>query len=1021
MPRRRRRTSSRGRVLLVVAIVVLFLLITSLRGVASFYTDYLWFDNLGLSSVFTGILSAKVALGTIFTLTFAVLCFVSLTVADRTAPTFRPAGPEDELLTRYHDFVAPRQWLVRGVVSLFFGLIAGVGQSSLWQQWILFTHAQKFGVKDATFHTDVGFYVFKLPFLIGVEQWLFDSLIIILLITLVADYLNGGIRPQSALQRVTPQVKAHVSVILAALALVKAVDYYLARYSLTFSSRGYVQGATYADVHASLPALELLLFIALLSCGLFIYNIWQRGWVLPAVAVGLWAFIGIIAGTAYPAFIESVRVKPSESTREAPYIKNNILASRQGMNLNDVLTKPYTDNNDVKQATQDVVDNKQQLLNIPLLDKDVVTDTYQKLQGYLAYTTFNSLVTDRYRITGANGENTETQVVTSSRDLNLSQASSQTWEGQHILYTHGYGVALAPSNAVTSSGEPNFLIYNVPTSVNTAAINVDLKTPQVYFTLGQSGYAVVDSSKEQEVDYLNKNGSQSSSSYTGTGGVALNSWVKRAAFALRFGDWNPIISSYVTPGSKILYVRDVQQRVQAVAPFLSWDSDPYPVLVDGKIEYIIDGYTTTNHYPNAQTADTTNLSNYGIGGKSFNYVRNSVKAVVDTYNGNVTIYVVDKKDPIIKAYVSAFPKLFDEGSIPQSIQDHFRYPEDLFTVQTNMWGRYHITDPQSFYSQTAGWSVAQDPGHDVQNPQQGTTTNQQGQTSTVKEQRVDPYYAMMKLPGDSAPSFQLFRSFVPFSQDDSKKTLTAFMTAESDVDTGNYGQLTVYQIPSDVLPDGPAIVGSNISSNSAVSQITSLLNQHGSTVTWGNLTVYPVGQSILYIRPLYVAAVGGTQVPRVQDVVVVFGSGNSETIQIKPTLQQALDALFPNAPDGTFDYVGLPFGSGPIAQSNSSGLGNNNGSTTTTTAPNNSGSTTTTTTPGSTNPSVPNNLTSQQLVAKAATLLAQAKSDLVFSCTHSTCDFNSYEKTVALVQAYLDKATAQENGAATTTTTAPSS
>ncbi|HVN51533.1 MAG TPA: UPF0182 family protein, partial [Acidimicrobiales bacterium] len=260
MPRRRRRTSSRSRVLIVVAIVVLFLLITSLRGVASFYTDYLWFDNLHLSSVFTGILSAKIALGTIFTLTFAVLCFISLTVADRTAPTFRPTGPEDELLNRYHDFVAPRAWLVRGAVSLFFGLIAGVGQASLWQQWILFTHAQSFGVKDATFHTDVGFYVFRLPFLVGVEQWLFDSLIIILLITLVADYLNGGIRPQSPLQRVTPQVKAHVSVILAALALVKAVDYYLARYSLTFSNRGYVQGATYADVHASLPALELLLF-----------------------------------------------------------------------------------------------------------------------------------------------------------------------------------------------------------------------------------------------------------------------------------------------------------------------------------------------------------------------------------------------------------------------------------------------------------------------------------------------------------------------------------------------------------------------------------------------------------------------------------------------------------------------------------------------------------------------------------------------------------------------------------------
>jgi len=637
------------------------------------------------------------------------------------------------------------------------------------------------------------------------------------------------------------------------------------------------------------------------------------------------------------------------------------------------------------------------------------------LQGYLAYTTFNQLETDRYRMKGSDGKVEETQVLSASRDLNLSQAQQQSWEGQHILYTHGYGMAMAPSAAVTGDGSPAFVVQNVPVQVDKQSIDLPISQPQIYFSAGQTGYAIVDSSKQAEIDYLNRDGSPVSYTYTGSSGVELNSIVKRAAFALRFGDWNPIISSYVTDHSRILYVRDIEQRVQAVAPFLTFDGDPYPVVVGGRIQYIVDAYTTTNRYPNAERADTTNVVQGSLAGKDFNYIRNSVKAVVDAYNGTVTLYVVDKTDPIIKAYESAFPKLFDQGSIPQSLVDHFRYPEDLFTVQTNMWGRYHIDDPQAFYSQTAGWSVAQDPGHDVQNPQQGTTTNQQGVTSTVKEARVDPYYAMMKLPGDSESSFKLFRTYVPFSQDDSKKTLTAFMTAECDTFTGKYGQLTVYQIPSDQLPDGPAIVGSNISSNSSVSSQTSLLNQHGSSVTWGNLTVYPIGQSILYIRPLYVAAVGGTQVPRVQQVVAVFGSGNSETIVIKPTLQAALAALFPDAPASTFDYVGLPLGSPAQAQTNSSGVGSG---TTTTTSP--SSSSTSTTSPTTTSPSVPNDLTVQQLLDKAASIYDDAHANLTKSCQQGTCDVTTFLKQIAVAEAYINKAQTQERGSATTTT-APTS
>ncbi len=341
MPKRRR-SSGRGRIIIIAVVVIGFVLITSLRGVAGFWTDYLWFDSLGLSSVFTGILGAKLALGAIFTGVFFLLAFASLTIADRLAPKNRVLGPEDELLNRYHAVVDRRATLVRAGVSLLLGLVAGVGMSSEWNQWMLFTNGGDFGVKDQTFQTDVGFYVFKLPFYSSVVNWLFAAGVIILLITVVAHYLNGGIRLQAPVQRVTPQVKAHLSVLLGLLALVKAADYWLQRYELTFSTRGAVDGATYTDVKAQLPAIYLLLFIALLSFGLFIFNIRRRGWVLPVVAVGLWALVSVVAGVAYPAFIQRFRVEPEESSKESPYIQHNIEATRAALGLDNVETSPST-------------------------------------------------------------------------------------------------------------------------------------------------------------------------------------------------------------------------------------------------------------------------------------------------------------------------------------------------------------------------------------------------------------------------------------------------------------------------------------------------------------------------------------------------------------------------------------------------------------------------------------------------------------------------------------------------------
>ncbi|MET0666389.1 MAG: UPF0182 family protein, partial [Acidimicrobiales bacterium] len=645
--RRQRRLSPRGRVILILVAVGLFLLITSLRGIAGFYTDYLWFESLGKANTFRTILGAKLSLAGIFIGVFFALCLANLVIADRIAPRFPPMGPEEDLLRRYHDIVDTRAGWVRAGVAFLFAVIAGAGVSSQWDQWLLFINRVDFGVEDPQFHTDIGFYVFQLPFLSFVVSWLFAALVIILLITAVAHYLNGGIRVQNPGPRVTPQVKAHLSVLLALLALVKVADYWLQRYELTLSTRGTVDGALFTDVKAQLPATYLLLMIAVLSMALLIVNIWRRGWVLPVLAVGLWGFVAVVAGGIYPSFIQRFRVEPAESSREAPYIERNIEATRAAMGLAEVSTRPFDYNEEL--TSQQLQDNDETVRNIRLLDPRVVTDTYQQLQAERPFYRLNDLDVDRYEIDGET-----TQVVISARELSTSGIPQQSWEGQRVAFTHGYGAAVAPANAVTTEGRPDFVLGDIPVDSGDSAL--DVVQPGIYVGENLDGYSIVGATRD-EINYQTAGGETVTNRYDGSGGVAMNSWWRQAAFALRFGEVEPLISNFVTNESRIIYVRDVQDRVAQLAPFLQWDADPYPVLLDGRIQYVLDAYTTTDRYPYAQRADVDQLPPGSGLDHSFNYVRNSVKAVVDTYDGTVDLYVVDPDDPIIEAYRGAFPEL----------------------------------------------------------------------------------------------------------------------------------------------------------------------------------------------------------------------------------------------------------------------------------------------------------------------------------------------------------------------------
>jgi uncharacterized membrane protein (UPF0182 family) len=905
IPRRRRgRGSGRGRVILLVAAAVLFVLFTSLRGLAGFYTDYLWFDSLDLTQVWSGVLWSKVFLGASFTLVFFVIAFVNLTIADRIAPKFRATGPEDDLLNRYHEVVDRRAGLVRGGVSLLFGLVAGVGVSAQWNEWILFRNGGDFGTEDATFGQDVGFYIFKLPFITAVIDWAFASLVIILLITVVAHYLNGGIRLQSPFQRVTPQVKAHLSVLLALLALVKAVDYWFGRYELTFSTRGVVNGATYTDVNAQLPATNLLLLISLLSCALFIVNIWRRGWVLPVVAVGLWGFVAVVAGALYPTFIQRVRVEPQESSREAEYIENNISATRAALGLDNVEVEDFDYQADLEESTADVEDNEATIRNVRLLDPKVVLPTYQNLQAVRGYYRFNELDVDRYQIATPGGGSSETQVVLGNRDLNQGDLPQQSWEGRHIAYTHGYGVALSAANATTLNGQPDFLMRDVPVSISDRLGQSvgELDRPQLYFGENLTSYAIVDTTRN-EVDYLDESGQTVEYRYEGEGGVVMSSWLRQAAFFLRFNfEWNLLFSDFITQDSRVLYVRDVRERFETTAPFIQFDADPYPVVEDGRIYYMIDGYTTSDRYPNAERADTSGLDgSSGLSGHNFDYVRNSVKGVLDAYDGTVKLYVVDPDDPIVNAYAKAFPDLFaDADEMSEGLRAHYRYPEDLFRVQTNMWGSYHIGDPQSFYEGSDGWAVAQDPGTAVTTGigAQTQATTPGGQPVRTLSPRINPVYAISRLPNQDREDFMILRSYVAVSDDDSRRQLTAFMVAKSDPE--DYGKLIVYEMPPDRLPDGPGLVNSIIQQNQTVSQQISLLNREGSRVSYGDLILVPIDNTILYVRPLYLSSEGQTPVPELKQVIVVWG----QNVVMKPTLKEAIETMFPGVDVDTLEVEG---------------------------------------------------------------------------------------------------------------------
>ena len=911
---------SRGRIILIVAVVVLLLLALSARQLASFYVDVLWFDSVGKSSVFWDTLWSKIFLGAIFAVGFAVVCFFSLTLAERLAPKDLPTGPEREVVERYKQIIGRRSRLLRIAISIVFGLLVGLPATSQWQSWLLFRNSQSFGTKDPQFGVDVGFYVFRLPFLTYVVDWAFAALVFVVVLSAIIHFLNGSIRVQTPGERVARGARIQLSVMFALLAGIKAVDYWLQRFELTMSTRGVVQGATYTDVKAQLPAINLLILVSLLVAALFLAGLRWGGWRLPLLSMALWALVAVIAGAVYPAIIQRFVVQPNVTTRERPFIGRNIDATKVAMGLDKVQTVAISFG-DV--TDQDVVADSAALADARLLDVTEMRDRFSLDEGQLAFYSINDLDVDRYEIDGR-----LQQTLVAARELNSAGIPNKTWVSRHLIYTHGCGVVAASASRITSDGRP---IY--------APLEVD--RPQLYVGTEQPGYAIVNTEQVEQACPGDEPGE-----YTGGGGIRLNSTVRRLAMAVHFGEFNLFGSGLIDQGSRLIHVRDVRDRVSKLAPFLHLDADPYPVVIDGRIEWVIDAFTTTSRYPYAQKANTDQLSPGSGLNHNFNYVRNSVKAVIDAYTGDVTLYVIDPTDPIIRAWSKAYPGLFTAGDqVPDELRQHFRYPEDLFRVQTNLYGRYQFADADQFFNRDAAWSVAQASPREpeISNTATGVALVDEasqantGDVADANVSRFEPYYTLFHAPDRSDAQFSLLRPFVPFSSDDTRKELRAVMVVSSDPAT--YGQLTVYRIDGS-LPEGPATVAAELLSDTEIAPVVTLLDQRGSRVVFGQLQFFAVGEGIVWVRPLYVRPDDpGSKQVFVRRVLAWY-DGRSV---IGDTLSDAINRLFPKAKVDLGEV--LDDGSAPVDD----GAGTDTGSTTGGSTGGSSGSST----GGSTTPSTP--------------------------------------------------------------------
>ena len=858
---------------LALTLIILAILAGALVALSGVYVDWLWFKSVGFTSVWTTVLTTKIVLFIVAGLVTSSIISINIFLAYRRRPFDVSMAMESDNLERYRSTIDPIRRLFFAGISVVLFYFGGTTGIQLWSSWLLFKNSTDFGVKDPQFGMDISFFAFRLPFLQTLIGWAISTLILATLASVAVHYIYGGIRPQLRSDRTSVAARVQLSVLLGLIVLIKAVAYWFDRFALALKESKLITGLTYTDVNATLPAKSILAAIAVICSLLFFANIVRKSWLLPAAGTALMVGASVLIAGVYPGVVQQFQVKPSESSKEAPFIQRNIDSTRAAYGLTNVEVKDY-------QAT--VATNSGQLAtdaatiaNIRLMDPNVLSATFRQLQQIKPYYTFpESLDIDRYTVNGV-----QRDAVVAVRELNIDGNPSRNWINDHLVYTHGFGFVSAFGNTVDADGKPSFLVGNLPPTTGLGKFE-----PRVYFGENVPDYSIIGGPKTDtpvEFDYpddASANG-QKNYTYTGKGGVPMGGLLNKLLFAIQYQEQRIVLSSLINSESKILYNRSPRERVAKVAPWLTLDGDPYPAIVDGKVQWIIDGFTTSAGFPYSQTTSLSTATTDALtanstsitaqSNKSINYIRNSVKATVDAYDGTVVLYQWDDKDPVLKTWMKAFPNtVVPKSKMSAQLLEHIRYPEDLFRVQRDILSSYHVQTAAAFYGGQDFWRVPRDPS-----------------TFGANAGAQPPYYMTLEMPGTKKPTFTLTTPFVPRG---GRENLSAFAVVDSN-NGPNYGKISVLQLPRSTNVAGPSQVASNFEAKPEVANSLSLLRQGGSDVVLGNLLTLPVGGGLLYVQPVYVKATANTAAyPLLQKVLVSFG----DVIGYDSSLKGALDQVF---------------------------------------------------------------------------------------------------------------------------------
>ncbi|MGW5109127.1 UPF0182 family protein [Nocardia sp. NPDC004123] len=910
--------SRRSRILLVTALVLAALLLVGPR-LTDAYTNWLWFGEVGFRNVYTTVLFTRILLFLVVAVVVAVIIWLALLLAYRSRPVFVPANGPGDPIARYRTTVMSRLRLFGIGIPVLIGVLSGLVAQSSWVTVQLFLHGSSFGVKDPQFHLDVGFYAFDLPFYRMVLNWLFVSVVIAFFANLVAHYVFGGLRLSGREGTLSTSARVQLAILAGLFVLLKAVAYWLDRYALLSSTRKEptFTGGSYTDINAVLPAKLILLSIAVICAIAFFAGVVLRDLRIPAMAAALLVLSSVLVGAVWPLLVEQFSVRPNAATKEQAYIERNIEATREAYGL----TQDKVQYVDYKgEATKDPVTvpaDQQTIKNIRLLDPNLLTQTFiqRNLQLQNFYGFPDPLDIDRYTINGEMGD-----YIVAARELQPQNLSgNQTdWINKHTVYTHGNGFVASPANKVNaappkesqqagqsagsdSGGGYGYPVFNVGdkktvsdlfTPKEEQAIPVD--QPRIYYgeliSKSDADYAIVGSNNQPKREYDTPT---DQFTYDGAGGVPLGNWFNRLAFAAKYAERNILFSGAIGPDSKIIFNRNPRDRVTQVAPWLTADGDVYPAVVKGRIVWIVDAYTTLDNYPYAQKTSLDGVVEDSIDQttgrllprKEVSYIRNSVKATVDAYDGTVSLYEVDKTDPVLKAWMGVFPNAVKpESAISDELRAHFRYPEDLFKVQREMLAKYHVDDPREFFTNNAFWSVPNDP-------------TQEGAASGAHQ---PPYYVLLGDSKTGKSQFNLTSVMVGYK----RNFLSAYIQAHSDPD--NYGKITVLKLPADSQTPGPGQTQTSMTTADQVSRDRNLLTGGNvNKIKYGNLLTLPVGDGgILYVEPWYLERnTGGPNAPSFPQLVKVLASYRDK-VGYGSTVKEALDQVLPGTGSAATDQPG---------------------------------------------------------------------------------------------------------------------